>query len=80
MENVIECYNLVAYKEEDPHSVNIPEYEGSHDVQGPVLDLPKITEKLKIKKINIGTKADHKFSSIGDYSGDENVGHIANLL
>ena len=76
----MECYNLVANKEEDPCNMNIPEPEGSCDVQGPVLDLPKIEEKVKIKKINIGIEADPKFASIGDYWDDESIGHIADLL
>ena len=60
--------------------MNIPESEGSRDVQGPELELPKITMKVKIKKINIGTEADPKFASIGDYWDDETVGHITDLL
>ena len=43
MENAMECYNFVAYEEEDPHNMNILESEGSHDVQGPVLEPPEIT-------------------------------------
>ena len=55
MENAVECYKFtVDEEEEDPHNVNIPESEGSHNVQGPTLELLEITEKVKIKKINIG--------------------------
>ena len=60
--------------------MDIPKSKGSHDVQGPKLEIPEITEKVKIKKINIGTKEDPKFASIGDYWDDETVGHIADLL
>lgn len=81
MENAMECYNFLAdEEEEDPRNVNIQESEGSRDVQGPTLGLPEITEKVKIKKINIGIEEDPKFASIGDYWADETVGHIADLL
>ena len=45
-----------------------------------MLEIPKIIEKVKIKKINIGIEADPKFASIGYYWDDETVGHIVNLL
>lgn len=45
-----------------------------------MLEILEITENVKIKKINIGTEADPKFASIGDYWDDETVGHIADLL
>ena len=80
MENVTECYNLAADEEEDAHNVNILESEGSHHVQGPTLEIPEIIEKVKIKKVNIGTEVDPKFASIRDYWDDETVGHIADLL
>ena len=81
MESAMECYNFtVDDKEEDPHNVNIPESEGSCDVQGPALEIPKIIENVKIKKVNIGMEANPKFASIGDYQDDESVGHIADLL
>ena len=80
LENALECYNLVADEEEEPCNMNIPESEGSYEVQGPKLEIPEITEKLKTKKINIGTEADPKLASIGDYWDDETVGHIADLL
>ena len=43
MANVIKFYNFAADEEEDPCNVNIPELEGSCDVQGQVLELPAIT-------------------------------------
>ena len=62
----MECHNLTADEEEEPRNVNIPESEGYHEVQGMKLEIPKIAEKVKIKKINIGTEVEPKFSSIGD--------------
>ena len=80
MENALECYNLVADEGEEPRNMNILESEGSHELQGPKLEIPEIVEKVKTKKINIGTEADPKLTSIGDYLDDETVGHIADLL
>ena len=80
MENVMKRYNFAADEEEDPRNVNIAESEGSHDVQGPALELLEITEKVRIKKVNIGTEEDPKFASIGDYWDDETKAHIIDLL
>ena len=80
MKNAVECYNLTVEEEEDPHNLNIPNSEESCDVQGLELELLEIIEKVKIKKINIGTEANPKFASIGDIWDDETVGHIVDLL
>ena len=65
MEHAMECYNFATDDEvEDPHNVNIPESEGPRDVQGLVLEIPEIIEKVKIKKINIGIEVNPKFASI----------------
>ena len=81
MESAMECYNFAVDEEEgDPQNVNILELEGSHDVQGPTLEIPDIIENVKIKKANIGTEENPKVASIGDYWDDEIVGHIADLL
>ena len=42
--------------------------------------IPTIIEHIKLKKINIGTKVEPKFASIGDYWDDETIGHIVDLL
>ena len=81
MESVMECYHFTAdVEDEDPRNVNIAESEGLHDVQGATLEIPEITEKVKIKKVNIGIEANPKVSSIGYYWDDEIVGHIVDLL
>ena len=83
LEHELECYNFATepYDEDNnPRSVNILELEGTRDVDGPRLEIPAITEPIKIKKINTGTETEPKFASIGDYWDDETVGHIANLL
>ena len=82
LEHELECYNFVEEpgdEDENPRSINIPEYEGTREVDGPKLEIPGITEPIKIKKINIGTETEPKFASIGDYWDDEMVGHIADL-
>ena len=67
METVMECYNFTTEEDDDPHNVNIPKSEGSHDVQGPALEILEVTEKVKTKKVNIGTDTNPKMASIGDY-------------
>lgn len=76
----MECYNLVADEDEEPHNMNIPESKGSRKVQGLKFEIPEVAEKFKTKKINIGTKEDPKLASIRDYWDDETVGHIIDLL
>ena len=82
LKEALECYNFASEPEEDedPHDTNILESEGTHDVEGPQLEIPAITEPIKIKKINIGIDTEPKFASIGDYWNDETVGQIADLL
>ena len=49
----LECYNFAAEPEdedEDPHSTNIPESEGTRNVEGPQLEILAITDPIKIKK------------------------------
>ena len=58
LEYALECYNFMQEpgdEDEDPRSINIAESEGAREVEGPKLEIPAVTEPLKIKKINIGT-------------------------
>ena len=80
METTMECYNFATKEYDDPRNVNILESEGSPNVQGPMLEIPEVTEKVKTKKVNIGTNTNPKMASIGDYWDDETIGHIADLL
>ena len=80
VENARECYNFTIDEDENPWNINISEYEGSRAVVGPPLECPEITAKLKIKKVNIGSEATLKLTSIGDYWDDENIGQVADLL
>ena len=73
LEHALECYNFAEEpgdEDVNPRNVNIPESEGTHDVDGPRLESPSITEPIKIKKINIGTETKPNFASIGHYWDD----------
>ena len=71
LEEALECYNFVSEPEEedeDPRNINIPESEGTRNVDGPKLETPAIMEPIKIKNINIGTDIDqslHPLETIG---------------
>lgn len=80
LETMLECYNLATDEDDKPRNINILESEGTREIQGPELEIPEITEKVKTKQINIRTLADPKFASIGDYWDEEIVGNIADLL
>jgi len=82
LEQALDCYNLTEEGEEDenPHNVNIPESKGTCDVQGPELKVPDVAKPVKIKKVNIGSEEEPKFTSIRDYWDDEKVESIADLL
>ena len=80
VENARECYNFTIDEDENPRNINIPESEGTHVVAGPPLECPKISEKLKIKKVNIRSEASTKLTSIGDYQDDKTIGQVADLL
>ena len=79
-ENARECYNFTIDEDDDPGTIHIPEYEGFRVVARPTLECPKITEKLKIKKVNIGTKETPKIASIGNYLDDKSIRQIVDLL
>ena len=76
LETALECYKLETNEDDEPHNIIIPDSEGTHKFQGPYLEIPEITEKVKTKHINIGTKSDPKFASIGDYWDEETMGNI----
>ena len=80
IENTKECYNFSIEEDDDPRNINIPESEGSRVVAGQTLDCLEITEKLKIKKVNIGIEEMPKIASIGNYWDDKTIGQVADLL
>ena len=51
LEEALECYNFTSEPQEadeDPRNTNIPESEGTRDVKGTQLEIPAITEPIKI--------------------------------
>lgn len=66
--------------DEDLWNINISETEGSREVRGPPLEDPNITALLKTKQVNIGTEAEPKYATLGDYWDDATVDKVAKLL
>ena len=46
LETALECYNLGVDEDEEPRNINIPESQGTREVQGPELEHPEITKKV----------------------------------
>ena len=77
----MECYNVTREPNDDePTDVNIPEFEGTCPVEGFGISSDQFLNPLKVKKVNIGSSTNPKFSNIGDYWDDETVGKITYLL
>jgi len=77
----LECYNMNTKEDdEDSRKVNIPETEGYHEVQGPLIEDPDITTLIKTKQVNIGTEAEPKYAMLGDYWDDATVDKVIELL
>ena len=76
------CYNLSREPEDDDElwNVNIPESEGSCDVAAPNIPTYSMSHPLKIKKVNIGSEENPKFSNVGDYWDEETMAKIMDLL
>ena len=49
-------------------------------VEGAPITTDHILKLLKIKKVNIGSEENPKFTNIGDYWDEETVGKITDLL
>lgn len=60
--------------------INIPETKDHCEVEGLQLENPNIIELLKTRKVNIGTKAEPKFTNIGGYWDDAIVDKVTELL
>ena len=74
------CYNLFGDPDDDPTNINIPESKGSREVEGSGISSEQFVKPLKIKKVNIGSEDNPKFSNIGDYWDEEIVAKITDLL
>ena len=53
--------------DDDPIDVNIPESEGMLAVEGFGISSDQFLSPLKVKKVNIGSPKNPKFSNIGYY-------------
>ena len=77
----MESYNVTGEPDDDdPHEINIPKSIGTHLVKGSDVSSDLFLNLLKIKKVNIGSPKNLKFSNIGDYWDDEIVKNITDLL
>ena len=74
------CYNLSGDLDDDLTNINIPESEGSREVEGSGISSEQFIKLLKIKKVNIGSEDNPKFANIGDYQDEETVAKITDLL
>ena len=66
--------------DDDPLNINIPEYEGTCTVEGFGISSDQFLNPLKVKKENIGSLENPKFTNIGDSWDDETVRKIMDLL
>ena len=60
------CYNLARDPDDDPTNINIPESEGTREVERSGISSDQFLKRLKIKKVNIGSSENPKFANIGD--------------
>ena len=49
-------------------------------MHGPAVELPEVTQPLKMRTVNIGSDAQPNFATIGDYWDDEMVSKVTQLL
>jgi hypothetical protein len=74
------CYNINADDDDDSRKVNITEIENQRNVEGPGVELPFISQPIKIKKVNIGTEETPKLANVGDYWDAATIDKIIELL
>ena len=74
------CYNLVGDPNDDPTNINISKLEGTREVEGSGISSDQFLKPLKIKKVNIRSSDNPKFTNIGDYWDEETVAKIMDLL
>ena len=77
----MECSNVTRESDDDdPLNINIPKSKGICPVEGFGISSDQFLSPLKIKKDNIGSPDNPKFTNIGDYWDEETVGKITDLL
>ena len=60
-------YNLVGDPNDNPTNINIPESEGTCEIEGSGISSDQFLKPLKIKKVNIESPENPKFTNIGYY-------------
>ena len=73
-------YNLARDLDDDLTNINIPESEGTREVEGSGISSDQFLKLLKIKKVNIVSLDNPKFANIGYYWDEEIVAKTMNLL
>ena len=74
------CYNLARDSDDDLTNIKIPESEGTRIVEGSGISNDQLLNPLKIKKVNIGSLENPKFTNIGDYWDEETIVKIMDLM
>jgi len=73
-------YNLAIDEDDDTRNINIPESEGHCEVHRPAVEAPEVTQLLKTRQVNIGSRKMPKYATIGDYWDEEMVSKVTQLL
>ena len=76
------CYNLSREPKDDDElqNVNILDFEGSPDAAAPNILTDSMSQLLRIRKFNIGSTENPKFSNFRDYWDEETMDRIMDLL
>ena len=67
IQHCMACYNLARDPDDDPTNINIPESERTRTVEGSGISNDQFLKPLKMKKVNIRSSDNPKFTNIGDY-------------
>ena len=79
--NTLECYNMADEEGKgDPCCNNIPESEGKREVVGPDVQIPDVTQPVKMRQVNIGSEVQPKFACIRVYQDEDTIGKVIELL
>ena len=77
----MECYNVTGEPDDDdPLNIKIHESEGVRVVERFGISSDQFLSPLKVKKVNIGSPENPKFTNIGDYWEEDTVGKVTDLL
>lgn len=81
LQHALECYDVTTEEgNENPWHINIPELEGQREVRGPSVEILDISQPVRTKQVNIGSKQKPKFVNICDYWDEDTVDKVAELL